>query len=166
MKRFLNKFALLFRRNRFRSDLDEEMTFHRAQMEEELIAGGMAREAAHSAAMRRFGNATRINEQSHEAIGFRLESVMQDLRFALRQLKRSPGFAVTAITILALGMGVNVAIFAFVDVALLQHLAESAPPWLRRARPFEARWSRSLRMVMREMPRLSLSSEMSTRPSR
>jgi predicted permease len=127
MKRFLNKVALLFRRNRFHSDLDEEMAFHRAQMEEELIAGGMTREAAHSAAMRRFGNATRINEQSHEAIGFRLESVMQDVRFALRQLKRSPGFALTAVAILALGMGVSVAIFAFVDVALLEPLPYAAP---------------------------------------
>jgi predicted permease len=127
MKQLLNKFALLFRRNRFRSDLDEEMAFHRAQTEEELVAGGMSREAAHSAAMRRLGNATRINEQSHEVIGFWLESVLQDVRFALRQLKRSPGFAVTAAAILALGMGVSVAIFAFVDVALLQPLPYAAP---------------------------------------
>jgi macrolide transport system ATP-binding/permease protein len=127
MVRFVKKLAVLFRRNRFRTELDEEMAFHRAQLEEELIAGGMTPEAARYAAMRQLGNATRINERSHEVVGFRLESVIQDLRFALRQLRRSPGFAVMAILILALGMGVSVAIFGFVDVALLEPLPYAAP---------------------------------------
>src|SRR5580658_197961 len=125
--RFVKKLALLFSRNRFRNELDEEMTFHRAELEEELIAKGMSPEAARYAAKRQFGNATRINERSHETIGFRFESVLQDLRFALRQLRHSPGFAVMAILILALGMGVSVAIFAFVDVALLEPLPYAAP---------------------------------------
>jgi predicted permease len=107
--------------------LDEEMAFHREQAEKELIAGGMAQEAAKYAAMRRFGNATRLKEKSHEAIGFEAESVLQDLRFALRQLRQSPGFALTAIVILALGMGVSVAIFGFVDAALLEPLPYAAP---------------------------------------
>ena len=127
MKRFVKKLALLFSRNRFRDELDEEMTFHRAELEEELIAKGVSPEAARYAAKRQFGNATRINERSHEAIGFRFESVLQDLRFALRQLRHSPGFAIMAILILALGMGVSVAIFAFVDVALLEPLPYAAP---------------------------------------
>ncbi len=125
--RFLNKIAFLFRRERFRSELDEEMAFHRAEMEQELVDGGMTREAARAAAMRKFGNAARINEQSHEAVGFRVESVVQDVRFALRQLRRSPGFALTAIAILALGMGVSVAIFSFVDAALIEPLPYAAP---------------------------------------
>ncbi|MGB6744469.1 MAG: ABC transporter permease [Terracidiphilus sp.] len=127
MVRFVKKLAVLFSRNRFRTELGEEMAFHRAQLEEELIAGGMTPEAARYAAMRQLGNATRINERSHEVVGFRLESVIQDLRFALRQLRRSPGFAVMAILILALGMGVSVAIFSFVDVALLEPLPYAAP---------------------------------------
>ena len=125
--RFVKKLALLFSRNRFRNELDEEMTFHRAELEEELIAKGVSPEAARYAAKRQFGNATRINERSHETIGFRFESVLQDLRFALRQLRHSPGFATMAILILALGMGVSVAIFAFVDVALLEPLPYAAP---------------------------------------
>jgi macrolide transport system ATP-binding/permease protein len=125
--RFVKKLALLFSRNRFRNELDEEMTFHRAELEEELIAKGVSPEAARYAAKRQFGNATRINERSHETIGFRFESVLQDLRFALRQLRHSPGFAIMAILILALGMGVSVAIFAFVDVALLEPLPYAAP---------------------------------------
>ena len=61
--------------------------------------------------------------------GFRAETVVQDLRFALRQLRRSPGFAVTAILVLALGIGASTAIFGFVDAVLIQPLpyAESEP---------------------------------------
>ena len=72
-------------------------------------------------------------------VGFRAETVLQDLRFALRQMRQNPGFALTAILILALGMGVSVAIFGFVDAALLQPLpyANSEPAdvaWMRAAR--------------------------------
>jgi macrolide transport system ATP-binding/permease protein len=61
-------------------------------------------------------------QQSHEAAGFSFESILQDLRFALRQLRKNPGFACTAILVLALGMAASMAIFAFVDAALLQPL--------------------------------------------
>ena len=58
------------------------------------------------------------------------ESIVQDLRYALRQLRKNPGFALTAILILALGIGASVAIFAFVDAALIKPLpySESHPP--------------------------------------
>ncbi len=124
---FLRKFSLLFSRKRFRSELDEEMAFHQEQAEQEFLAAGMTAEAAQYAAMRQFGNATRLKERSHEAVGFRAETVIQDLSFAIRQLRKSPAFAVTAILILALGMGVSVAIFGFVDAALLQPLPYSDP---------------------------------------
>jgi predicted permease len=124
---FLRKLSLLFSRKRFRSELDEEMAFHREQAEKELIAAGMSPEAARYVAMRQFGNATRLKERSHEAVEFRAETVVQDVSFALRQLRKSPGFAATAILILALGMGVSVAIFGFVDAALLQPLPYSDP---------------------------------------
>jgi predicted permease len=87
----------------------------------------MTPEAARYAAMRQFGNTTRAKERSHEMIGFKVETVVQDLRFALRQLRQKPGFALTAIAILALGMGVSVAIFGFVDAALLEPLPYAAP---------------------------------------
>src|SRR3954447_6278663 len=106
---FLNKLGFAFGRKRFRSELDEEMAFHRAQMERELMAAGMAPEAARRAATVRFGNAAALREHSHEVIGFRAETVLQDSRFALRQFRKNPGFACTAILILALGMGVSVA---------------------------------------------------------
>ncbi|PYX27291.1 MAG: ABC transporter permease [Acidobacteria bacterium] len=125
--RFMRKLSILFRQERFASELDEEMTFHRTQVEEELIAGGMTPEAAHYAAMRQFGNASKLREQSHEVVAFRAETVVQDLRFALRQWTKNPGFASTAILILALGMGVSVAICGFVDAALLQPLPYANP---------------------------------------
>jgi macrolide transport system ATP-binding/permease protein len=125
--RMWRKLTLLFGRGRFRSDLDEEMTFHRAQMEAEMVESGVPRDEARYAAKRRFGNATRLKEQSHEAVGFRFETVLQDLRFALRQLRYSPGFAASAVLILALGMGVSVALFGFVDAALIEPLPYAAP---------------------------------------
>ncbi len=124
---FAKKLNLLFRRNRFHSELDEEMAFHREQAERDFIASGMSATQAQGAAARQFGNATQLREQSHGLVAFRWETVAQDLRFALRQLRRSPGFAITAIFILALGMGVSVAIFGFVDAALIQPLPYYAP---------------------------------------
>ena len=122
MDRFLARLWLLFRRKRFGNDLEEEMTFHREQAERELIAGGMTPEAARYAAMRQFGNATRAKEKSREVVGFSFETVIQDIRFAIRQLRKNPGFAATAILILALGIASSVAIFAFVDAALIKPL--------------------------------------------
>jgi len=125
--RFLWKLRILFSRERFNGELDEEMSFHREQAEKEFLASGMTPEAARFAAMRQFGNATRLKEKSHEVVGFRAETVVQDLHFAFRQLRKNPGFAVTAILILALGIGVSVAIFAFVDAALIKPLPYPNP---------------------------------------
>jgi predicted permease len=87
----------------------------------------MKPEASRYAAARRFGNATRINERSHEVVIFGFETLVQDLSFALRQLRKKPGFAATAVLILALGMGVSVGIFSFVDAALLEPLPYAEP---------------------------------------
>jgi predicted permease len=118
----MRKLSKLFGRKRFATDLDEEMAFHREQAEKELIAGGMSAEAARYAAIRQFGNPVRLREHSHEVVGFSFETVLQDLRFAIRQLRKNPGFAATAVLILALGIASSVAIFAFVDAALIKPL--------------------------------------------
>src|SRR5580698_9361495 len=91
------------------------------------MAAGMTPEAARYAAIRQFGNATRAMEKSHEAVGFWFEHLWQDVRFALRQLRKNPGFAATSVLILALGFGASVAIFAFVDAALIEPLPYSNP---------------------------------------
>jgi macrolide transport system ATP-binding/permease protein len=127
MVRFMKRFSILFGRKRFRTELDEEMAFHREQVERDLFDGGVAPEAARLAAMRQFGNTTQARERSHEVVRFKAETVLQDLRFALRQLRKNPGFAATAIVILALGIGASVAIFAFVDAALIKPLPYPDP---------------------------------------
>jgi len=125
--RFANRLSILFRSRRFRSELDEEMAFHRAEMEKEIIAGGMSPEEAHYAAMRQFGNTEKLRQQSHEVVVLRGETVAQDLRFALRQWAKNSGFAFTAILILALGMCASISIFGFVDAALIKPLPYPQP---------------------------------------
>jgi predicted permease len=119
---FLKKLGSLLRRRRFGKELDEEMDFHREQVERAFIAGGMEPEAARYAAMRQFGNATRAKEKSHEVVGFRFESVMQDVRYALRQLASNPGFTAVITLTLALSIGANSAIFSVIEGVLLKPL--------------------------------------------
>jgi len=127
ISRLLRKLSVLLGRKRFGGELEEEMAFHRQQVEIEFTAGGMTPEDARSAAMRQFGNATKLHEQSYEVVEFKIETVVQDLRFALRQLRKNPGFAITTILILALGIGASVAIFAFVDAVLIKPLPYPEP---------------------------------------
>ena len=125
--RFINKLDRLFRRDRFRNELDEEMAFHRAQAERDLLARGMSAETARRMAAVQFGNAVRVREQSQEVVGFRAETVLQDVRYAIRQMRKNSGFAATATVILALGIASSVGIFAFVDAALIKPLPYQEP---------------------------------------
>jgi macrolide transport system ATP-binding/permease protein len=127
VSRLLRKLRLLIGREKFRDELNEEMEFHRAAAERALVDEGMRAEDAHFAARRQFGNATRFNEQSHEVVSFGIETVVQDLRFAIRQLRKNPGFSGTAVLVLALGIAASVSIFAFVDAALLRPLPYREP---------------------------------------
>jgi len=119
---FLKKLWLLVTRKRFGSELDEEMRFHREQAEREFVAGGMMPESARYAAMRQFGNSTRVKEKSHEAVGFSFESVWQDLRYAVRQLRANLGFTAIITMTLGLSIGANSAIFSVIEGVLLKPL--------------------------------------------
>ena len=121
------KLALLVYRSRFRNEMDEEMAFHREQVERELRDKGISEENARYVAARQFGNVTRIREQSEQIVAFRLETVFQDLYFAFRQLRRNPGFALAAVLILALGIGISVTIFGFFDAALVRPIPYPHP---------------------------------------
>ena len=120
---------IFVRREKFSSELEQEIAFHREQAEKELQAEGLSPEAARQA-RRQFGSDLRLQEQSHDIVGFRFESVLQDFRFAVRQLRKNPGFTATATLMLALGMCASVAIFAFVDAALLKPLPYRDPAGL------------------------------------
>lgn len=125
--RTLRKFRTVADREGFNRDLEEEMSFHRAQAEKEFVGEGMSPGAARSAARRRFGNDARLRDESQQITSLWFETVLQDFRFALRQLRKNPAFALTAILILTLGIGAAVAIFSFVDAALIRPLPYEKP---------------------------------------
>jgi predicted permease len=122
ISQFVMKLSMLIGRKQFGSELDEEMAFHREQAKREFIAAGMTPEAARYAAMRQFGNSTRVKEKSHEVVGFSFESVMNDVRYALRQLASNPGFTAVITLTLALSIGANSAIFSVIEGVLLKPL--------------------------------------------
>ena len=98
------------------------MEFHREQKEKELRDSGLSPEDARHAANREFGNDLKLREESRDVFSFWWETTLQDFRFAMRQLQKNMGFTCTAILVLALGMAAAIAIFAFVDAALLKPL--------------------------------------------
>jgi len=118
----------IFSRRRRFGDLSEEIREHLAEKVEELVAAGMPRKEAEQAARREFGNVTLIEHDGREVWKWVwMENLASDLRFSLRMLRKSPAFTLTAIVVLSLGLCVNTAIFAFVDVALLQPLPYRDP---------------------------------------
>ena len=105
------------------ADLERELRCDLELEEEEQREGGISAEEAHYAARRAFGNPTLIHEQTRAVWSWNwLESPVRDLRISLRTLFRTPGFAVIAILIMALGIGANVALFTVVRGVLLKPL--------------------------------------------
>lgn len=115
-------------RQRRYDDLAFSVQEHLDEKIEDLIESGMSREEAEYTARREFGNVTLINERSREIWQWPvLESIWADLRFALRQLVKAPGFTATAVLTLSLGIAVNATMFSLISAFLLGHLPGRNP---------------------------------------
>jgi len=109
----------IFRRRELFNELAEEMREHMEERTEQFMREGMSRKEAKRAARVAFGNSTLIEERSREVWQWpSLESIWGDVRYALRQLRKSPMFTITVVLSLALGLGANTTIFTFVNALL------------------------------------------------
>jgi macrolide transport system ATP-binding/permease protein len=111
------------RRKRMLADLDQDIRDHLERETQDNIDRGMSRDDARNAALRKFGNVMRVKEQTWEVWSVVwLEQLLQDVRFGIRTLLRSPGLTVAAVMAIALGIGINVGIFSVLNGLALRLL--------------------------------------------
>jgi putative ABC transport system permease protein len=121
------RFVNIFRRSRVNREISDELQSHLDLRIDANVAAGMSPEEARRDALLRFGNPTSTRERvasADAALG--LSSFWRDVRYAARQLRKAPGFSITVIATLAIGIGVNVAIFSSMDAVVLHPLAVPA----------------------------------------
>src|SRR5450432_2627423 len=119
MNEFFRRLRYLLNRRRFDQELANDMQFHR--------------EMAASEGRQNFGSTLHLREDAREAWGWTwIDRLSQDLRYAVRTLLKSPGFTLSAMLMLAIGIGVNVAVFGFFNLLLLRPLPVRDPAALLR----------------------------------
>ena len=122
-ERFRMAMLMLFRRKAQNARLNDELAFHLDQQVKENIARGLAPDDARYAALRAFGNPTALGDEARSSWSWNwLEKFLRDLRYGARTLTRSPGFALTAILVMALGIGATTSLFTIVRAVLLKPL--------------------------------------------
>jgi predicted permease len=118
----------LFRRSAVEQELDDELQFHVEHLVESHVRQGLARDEAIRRARLEFGGLDQIKEEHRDARGIRLlDDLGRDVRHAVRQVSRSPGFALLAVLCLGLGIGVNTTIFAVINSVLLRPMPVEEP---------------------------------------
>ena len=126
--KWTERLRFVFRKNETDPELDEEIRYHVERQTEQNIAAGMSRREARYAALREFGGVEAIKEECRSSRGLgRLDSLLQDLRYALRNFRRNPTFALTVAGVTALGIGATTAVFSVADRALFRAPAYMQP---------------------------------------
>ncbi len=127
----MSLFSRIFRRNRRYDDISASIEEHLDERIDELMGEGMSRVEAERTARRAFGNVTLLRERSREVWQWqRLESLLVDLKHVIRRLVRAPGFAITVVLTLAIGIGANTAVFSVLNSVLLRPLSYPEPQQL------------------------------------
>ncbi|HEY1499960.1 MAG TPA: ABC transporter permease [Acidobacteriaceae bacterium] len=124
----LGRVAAMFRRRSLDRETDAELRSHLEMAAEEHRRRGMSEDEARRKALRDFGGVTQVRERVREREGVLwVENLRRDMGYALRQMRKSPGFAAVVMVTLALGIGANTTVFSIVDAVMLQPLPYAHP---------------------------------------